>query len=401
MIMNPENSFDAIVAGAGPAGSTLAYILASNGFKVLIIDTQTFPRNKLCGGLVTRKTVKLLEHIFKTSPGDLKDAKIITGQDSRYRVQNNSGAFIEGRLHFPFHFVQRRAYDHFFLNRARQAGAEFIAAEKVLAADPVLSKIVTRSGKEYHARFIIGADGALSRMRAALVKNSFIREKPRDGLATALEFFVSRRQASQLPDFPVIYFGHTPWGYAWCFPGENTKVLGICALNTKAGKRVRSRFAAFLKSHGITDARMNAFKSSALPYGNFLTHPGHDNILLVGDACGLADPLLGEGIYYAHKSAQLAARAVMKSYHHPPGATRRYARYLDQTILTELRYVSAGRRLIFSLPGNWPYRAIAFMLRVMPRKCEEAIQGQRSFRWLRPIAAHDRRQENSARKKAE
>ena len=49
-------------------------------------------------------------------------------------------------------------------------------------------------------------------------------------------------------------------------------------------------------------------KSHALPYGNYLTRPGYGNVLLLGDACGLADPLLGEGIYYAHKSACLAAK---------------------------------------------------------------------------------------------
>ena len=65
--MNRKYSFDAIVIGAGPAGSTAAYLLASKGFKVLILDKSTFPRDKLCGGLLTWKTVKLLESIFQTN----------------------------------------------------------------------------------------------------------------------------------------------------------------------------------------------------------------------------------------------------------------------------------------------------------------------------------------------
>jgi flavin-dependent dehydrogenase len=62
--MNGQYSFDAVVVGAGPAGSTAAYLLASSGFKVLILDKSAFPRNKLCGGLLTWKTVRLLENIF-------------------------------------------------------------------------------------------------------------------------------------------------------------------------------------------------------------------------------------------------------------------------------------------------------------------------------------------------
>ena len=62
--MTPENRFDAIVIGAGPAGSTAAYLLAKKGFKVLILDKKAFPRDKLCGGLITWKTVKVLENII-------------------------------------------------------------------------------------------------------------------------------------------------------------------------------------------------------------------------------------------------------------------------------------------------------------------------------------------------
>ncbi len=381
--MNPKNSYDAIVVGAGPAGSTVAYILASKGFKVLMLDKHTFPRSKLCGGLLTWKTINLLQAIFKLSPAELQAANIISGSSSRYRVTSHTGAFTQGRLRFPFHFVQRRIYDHFWLQRARQAGAEFVAGQKVLTIDPPAGKVIISSGNQYCARFIFGADGALSRIRTALIKKQFIREKVGDGLATAMEIFADPRQSPQLPSWPTIYFGYIHWGYAWCFPGKNTRILGICTLNAKSGKLLRSSFGAFLKSHGLNADNRGPLKGCALPYGNFLTRPGHDNILLVGDAGGLADPLLGEGIYYAHKSAQLAAHAAMQTFHHPPDAAQTYSRHLDRSILRELKYIRAGRRVIFSLPPSCAYHLIALMLGIMPRKCEETLQGQRSFRWLR------------------
>ena len=112
--------------------------------------------------------------------------------------------------------------------------------------------------------------------------------------------------------------------------------------------------------------------------------------LLLGDACGLADPLLGEGIYYAHKSAQLAAEAVIQSYHEPPEALKGYARHLNRVIISELRYARIGRQIIFSLPGAWPYRILTSLLKIMPKKCEETIQGQRSFKWFRPVGTNPR-----------
>ena len=60
--------------------------------------------------------------------------------------------------------------------------------------------------------------------------------KEQVGLATALEVVVSRGLAPALPDYPVIYFGHIRWGYAWCFPGKDLRILGICGLNEKSGK---------------------------------------------------------------------------------------------------------------------------------------------------------------------
>ncbi|MCJ7616605.1 MAG: FAD-dependent oxidoreductase, partial [Desulfobacterales bacterium] len=56
--------YDVIIIGAGPSGSTAAFVLANRGFKVLVIDKHKFPRHKLCAGLLTWKTIKVLEDVF-------------------------------------------------------------------------------------------------------------------------------------------------------------------------------------------------------------------------------------------------------------------------------------------------------------------------------------------------
>ena len=385
--MNHKYSYDAIVIGAGPAGSTAAYLLASKGFRVLILDKSTFPRDKLCGGLLTWKTVKLLESVFRTTIDFLKSKQIITCSSIQYKVVSNTGTSFKSRLDYPFHFVRRTAYDSFWLKMACRTGAEFRAGEKFISFDYSDSggKISTDKGNEYFGRFIFGADGAVSKMRGLLASKNFIHAEWKSNLATALEVFVPRRQTPELPDYPHIYFGYIPWGYAWCFPGEHFRVVGICGLNTKAGRFLKKGYETFLNSIRISREHIPAPASHALPYGNYLTTPGYANVLLLGDACGLADPLLGEGIYYAHKSAQLAAEAVIQFYHEPAAVLRGYAHHLNRVIISELKYAHIGRQIIFSLPGAWPYRILMSLLKIMPQKCEETIQGQRSYKWFRPV----------------
>ena len=379
-----QNSFDAVIIGAGPAGSTAAYLLASQGFKVLIVDKSTFPRDKLCGGLITFKTVKLLESIFAIPLADMKNQGIIRYQSFNYKVGSSRGPFIKGRLDYPFHFIRRIVYDASWLEMAQKAGAEFRGGEKVVALDLTSKKLTTNRGHEIFGKYFLGADGALSRTRRFLAAEGFIKPALQSEMATTLEVFISNRHMPELTDYPAIYFGHIPWGYSWNFPGEHFRILGIVGLNVKAGKFLREGFRTFLASLNISAERLPSFKSHPLPYGNYLSDPGHGNVLLLGDACGLADPLLGEGIYYAHKSAQLAAKALLKSFDDPQRVLQRYTHYLRQDIITELKQIRMIRRIIFSLPGTWPYKILSLMLKTIPKQCEEALHGQRSVKWFRP-----------------
>jgi geranylgeranyl reductase family protein len=379
-----KNSFDVIIIGAGPAGSTAGYILASNGFHVLIVDKSTFPREKLCGGLLTLKTVKLLESIFGISVDFLKKHRIITYESFNYKVASSRGNYIKGRLHQPFYFTKRGVYDALWLEMAQKAGAEFIAGERVVALDTSNNKLTTGRGDEYFGNYILGADGALSRTRQLLSAAGYIKRDWRSGMATTLEVYIPNRHIPELMDCPVIYFGYIPWGYTWSFPGEHFRVLGIVGLNVRAGKLLRAGFGDFLKSLNISVKKIPPFKSHALPYGNYLTLPGYGNVLLLGDACGLADPLLGEGIYYAHQSARLAAKAILNSYDNAQAVFKGYTLDLGQDIITELKVIQMLRKIIFSLPGSGPYKILSFMLKTIPRQCEETLHGQRSVKWLRP-----------------
>jgi geranylgeranyl reductase family protein len=383
MFMQHKNRYDTVIVGAGPAGATAGYLLAKAGLRVLILDKKRFPRPKLCGGLITWKTVQLLKQIFGSNVETLKTAKVIAHKSGRYAVCSHDNRSIVGNLEFPFHFVNRRRYDSVWLERARSAGAKLIAPAAVSSIDVEKPMVATRDGGRYYGRFILGADGALSRVKSALIRQGCLNPQTRPGLARAIEVVVPQEKAAGLPDYPRIYYGYVPRGYAWTFPGPGYQLMGIAGLRSKSSGSLLTalqRLAASLSISIPTDARLQA---APLPYGNFLKKPGWRNILLLGDAGGLVDPLLGEGIFHAHRSAQLAAGAIIASSQDHSDALEHYGDALARLIIPDLRYARAGRNMVYALPKKWYYPVLTCFLRLIRKACEETIQGRRTYLWFR------------------
>jgi geranylgeranyl reductase family protein len=386
--MQADNDYDAIIIGAGPAGATAAYLMAKGGLSVLILDKKEFPRPKLCGGLITWKTVRLLKKIFDCDTETLRVAGAVIHESDRYAVCSDNHQSVEGKLKFPFHFVDRERYDNLWLERAREAGAKLIAPAKVKTVDIQSKSVKTTEGTRYQGRYIIGADGALSRTKKALVGGGFIRERTRAGLAQAIEVKVPVEVAAALPHYPKIYYGHVSRGYAWSFPGPGCHLLGIAGLKGRNSSSIKVAFNRFLTSLSLSLPPGVEMNAAPLPYGNFLKTPGWGDILLVGDAGGIVDPLLGEGIYHAHRSAQLAAESII--FCHRNGrrgeALKDYTAALARRIIPDLRYARAGRNLVYSLPQNWYYPVLTAFLRIIRHACEETIQGRRTYLWFRKVS---------------
>jgi geranylgeranyl reductase family protein len=378
-----KSTCDALIIGAGPAGSTAAFLLATQGFKVVILDRKQFPRPKLCGGLLTWKTIKTVEAVFQVGLQTLKPQRIIHHESRTYAVSDRRRRTFRRNLDDPFYLVDRQAYDHFWLQCAVSAGAEFYPDSAVVEIDPDKQEAVTAQGEKWTGRFILGADGVHSRVRHALVHAQRTSEPCREGIASCLECFVPKLNVRELPDCPVIYYGYVPRGYAWSFPGPDHWILGIAALRTRVGRGLKTCFLDFLSDLKIDSPNHLRIRGHGLPYGNHLRSPGHGSILLVGDAAGLADPFLGEGIYYAHRSAQLAAQAAIEAYRRPDAALSRYHENFRRIIYRELRCAWAGRQVVFALPAVCYYPFLTLALRLIPKICEETIQGKRSFQWFR------------------
>src|SRR5437899_12102941 len=109
--------FDAVLVGAGPAGSTAAHRLAAAGASVLLIDKARFPRDKPCGGGLTTRAVRQLP--FSVEP-------VVEDRITRARCRLRYGPVMErGSAHILCVMTQRRKLDAFMAERAVEAGATF------------------------------------------------------------------------------------------------------------------------------------------------------------------------------------------------------------------------------------------------------------------------------------
>lgn len=380
--------YDVIIVGAGPAGTTAAYLLAKAGISVLILEKNRFPATKLCGGLITWKTAEIIKHLFDVQIPSLKQQRIIQYQSNRYSVFNTTRQLVKGVASTPFYFVARETYDAFWLNRAKTAGADVLYGERVIAMDDTGRSVETHTGKRFRCRFILGADGVFSRIRRILAQRRQVTDRFYNNLASALEIFVPRYGQGRFLDHPAIYLGFNRWGYAWSFPGPENQVLGMSLLKPKNRRRLKTAFFQFLKTQPVSEEDMQQMRGFAVPYGNYLHKPGYKNVLLLGDACGLAEPLLGEGIYYAHKSGALAAEAVMASRETPEAGCGVYSSLMSRSVLVEMRYARLVRGVVFTVAKAFNYGLLGLLIKPIQDRVQETIHGQRSFKMMRRFS-HD------------
>ena len=185
--MSVLETCDVAVIGAGPAGATAACLLARQGYDVRLIDRRDFPRPKLCAGLLTWKSIDLLERIFGLSLDDLKIHGLIVHSCRQYRIYYKMKVIGGGRLDFPFHFVDRPTYDLHWLRLAERAGAQTIVGTAVTGVDAEAGRLTLADGRAFGARMLIGADGVWSKARRALPDQISNEQRWRANLAATIE----------------------------------------------------------------------------------------------------------------------------------------------------------------------------------------------------------------------
>jgi len=331
-----KSKYDVIIIGGGPGGSTAGYLLRKFDFKVLIIDKEFFPRQKLCGGVITYKTLNLLNRIFGEDECSLREKGIINFVADSYEIYFKNKQITKRNTKIPLSFVDREIYDNFLLQKAKESGAEILQGERVETIDLFTNEIVTATGKTLKAKFIVGADGANS-----IVRRKFFQEGKIDkqqwayNLALGLEISVERNKLWRKIEHPILFFGFVNWGYSWIFPNKDKILIGLGGL-IRTNTNFRKLFLNFLSSLDLKDVETLKIRGHPVPYGDFLVEqPMFKNIVLVGDAARFVDPIISEGIFYAQRSAELASRAIYESVLNNESLENSYTRLLDRYLYSE------------------------------------------------------------------
>lgn len=346
---------------------------------MLLVDRSPFPRHKLCAGLLTWKSIELIRSIFHLSLAELVAEGLISCKTSDYRIFFQTSQIAGGSLDYPFHFVERSTYDQFWLQVAARAGARTLTGHAVCSIDSNSAIATLTNGTRIQAQTIIGADGATSFTRRSLFNGRRETRHWKNHLAMTLETRLDPVPGHTPHDAAALYFGFVPWGYAWSFPGRNGHTVGIANLWRKSRQPTGAAFSRFLTAAGLSDCPMLPLGSHPLPMGNYLDRPGFGRVLLVGDACGLADPLLGEGIYYAHRSAQIAAQSIIQCRPGSAALPDTYRRSLAGQLLGEFRWIKAFRNILHIGGVRMRYRDLMLLMRVAPKRLEAAVHGQIPF----------------------
>jgi geranylgeranyl reductase family protein len=346
--------FDALVVGAGPAGATAAYTLARGGARVALVDKAVFPREKACGDLVGPRGLQVLDDLGVEIPDglDVGDMLVVGPTGRRVRLPSFAGASYPGRARV----VVRSVLDASLAEAAVNAGAVPFTGR---AAEPIeeagrLAGFTMSSGREVRADFVIGADGAASRVGTAA---GLVDPK------RVLWGFAVRSYVEQRVDMPVIVlWDEEPRralpGYGWIFPGPGGVAnfgLGVGTLSDRSrgatAARLLPAFTAHLRALGLLDR--DPGPDARRPVGGWLkmgmvgTTPAAGNVLLVGDAAGLVNPLQGEGIAQALGSGRAAAQAVLAD---PSQAARLYRDALASAHLPYHRITAALQGALLDRP---------------------------------------------------
>ena len=367
------DQFDVLIVGAGPAGSFAAERLAQACVSVALFDGRPEGEPKACGGGVTAKALKAWPHLLGAVGRTVDELE----------MYSPSGKHLHMKLDEPFAIYSRVAFDSYLRERARSAGAQVVFAK-------ITSRGIKRTasgwtlrdgnGGEWSGKMLVGADGA----------NSAIAKKLAGPLqASDMEVaFGYRAPLPEKGDVPTVIAFLPGWvGYAWAFPRVDHISFGIAttqdAFEHKALDELLWQFMfGYYRQRDRGDgSKANIWKMSQEPRDVAVEEnlrataeryaariPGladktwdkrracGEGWALLGDAAGFADPVTGEGIYYALRSAELFATAFIE------GRPEEYEPRWREDFGGELRRASQMRRRFYGNFWGAPFteRMISF-----------------------------------------
>ena len=364
-------NYDVIVIGAGPAGATAAAILAESDINTLLIEKKKLPRPKICGGAVSKRAFSLLEKANIILP-ELKTFKKCQSMqlgtfdfDSVEHLAtikfDNEAAYLTDRAEFDYALVQN----------AITKGAELKQNLMVTNIKKENSQFIIY-GADFSAKskYLLCADGVNGTSAILL---GFRDKWNDDEVGLCIESSITDYEP---PPSPLnFYFGGVKWGYAWFFDKGDHASIGTGTV-LKEASNLRRLFNYFVMRSRYTNTRstenlkLNAWRIPAT--GGISGKFAKGNALLLGDAAGLVDPFLGEGISYAIQSGKIAADCVIKNN------VGDYRKKIEEEITGDLKYA----RILVKIVKLDPKRFITLLAQdtAIAREYVKVVVGDSTYR---------------------
>lgn len=335
-----------IVIGAGPAGAVAALVLARAGIDVALIEQHRFPRDKVCGECLSAVGIDVLTRLGLSSlilahhPAVLKRSVIFI----------SDGRTVELPMRKPMWGISRRAMDTTLLHAARAAGVRVIQparCEQIEPGSPCRLRVRMLHNNDIdtmEARHVIVADG-----KAALMPQP---PPPSGDLGLKAHFSRIDAPTDAIELFGVAghYGGAAPiedelWNIAFSVPAARLK---------QHGRNLDLLFRDIVsENRGLADqmtqaVRVSEWLTSPLPRFGVKQH-WPEGIIPVGNAAAAMEPIGGEGMGLAIRSAELAAAAVLQAIQHDSDVnTPRLARSYRRLWTVRRAACRAGARIISS-----------------------------------------------------
>ena len=332
--------YDVIIVGAGPAGSYIAYELASLGHDVAVFEKQSASRlNVCCTGIISTECFHSLGLGTDVILTEVNSAKFFSPSGKCLRFQTeNVQAYVVNRL----------LLDKALASKAQSQGAQYFFSSPII--DIIPGKDSIRAETLYSgAREIFSA-------RAVVLANGFRPKLPRKlGLGKIKSFLVGAQaeiEAKNVDELEV-YFSQeiAPGAFAWLVPTSTNKAY-VGLLATAQAKLHLQNFLNNLFCQGRVISREVEIEQKAIPIGNLARSYG-DRVVVIGDAAGQVKPTTGGGIYFGHLGARIAAEVLDEALGSDNLAAGQLSRYQKHW------KIKMGKELSRGYWARWAYAKLS------------------------------------------
>jgi len=332
--------YDVIIVGAGPAGSYIAYELASSGHNVAIFEKKSAPGlNACCTGIISTECLQSLDIDADVIFTRVNSAKFFSPSGRCLRFQTET---------VQAYVVNRLLLDKALASKAQSGGAQYFFSSPVVdvipGKDNIQAETLCFGSKEtFSARVVVLANGFRPKLTQKL------------GLGKIKSFLVGAQAEIETKnvDELEVYFGQeiAPGAFAWLVPTSTNKAY-VGLLTTSRAKLHLQKFLNNLFCRGRITSREVEIEQKAIPVRT-LARSYRDRILVIGDAAGQVKPTTGGGIYFGHLGARIAAEVLDEALSSDNLTASQLSRYQKQW------KAKMGKELSRGYWARWAYTKLS------------------------------------------